>query len=219
MKLISKVAIVIATASFASLVGAQESQNWTSADGGFWKSAAGACWRNASWTAVSAGSGCDGALAPKIVPAPVAPAAPALAPLAATQSATVAVTPAPAPAPVVVTKVAYAADALFDFNKSVLKPEGKVRLDDLLGKLKGIKLEVIIVVGHTDSIGSHDYNLKLSVARSAVVRDYLVSKGRRKSDVYMEGKGKKQPVADNRTSDSRARNRRVEIEAIGTRSN
>jgi OOP family OmpA-OmpF porin len=121
--------------------------------------------------------------------------------------------------PAAVTKVNYATDTFFDFDKAVLKPEGKTKLDELVGKLKGVKLEVLIVVGHTDSIGSHDYNLKLSVARSAAVRDYLVSKDIKKNDVYTEGRGKTQPVADNKTADGRAKNRRVEIEVVGTRPN
>ena len=111
----------------------------------------------------------------------------------------------------------YAADAFFDFNKSVVKPEGKAKLDDLVGKIKDINLEVIIAVGHTDSVGSDAYNQKLSVKRSEAVKAYLVSKGIEKNRVYTEGKGEKQPVADNKTAEGRAKNRRVEIEVVGTR--
>ena len=114
-------------------------------------------------------------------------------------------------------KVTYAADAFFDFNKSVLKPEGKAKLDDLVSKVKGINLEVIIAVGHTDSVGSDAYNQKLSVRRSESVKAYLVSSGIEKNRVYTEGKGEKQPVADNKTAEGRAKNRRVEIEVVGTR--
>ncbi len=116
-------------------------------------------------------------------------------------------------------KVTYAADAFFDFDKAVLKPEGKAKLDDLVGKVKGINLEVIIAVGHTDSVGTDAYNQKLSVQRSEAVKAYLVSKGIEKSRVYTEGKGEKQPVADNKTTEGRSKNRRVEIEVVGTRSN
>jgi OOP family OmpA-OmpF porin len=129
------------------------------------------------------------------------------------------------PAPVVVppppaaTKVTYAADAFFDFDKAVLKAEGKAKLDDLVGKVKGINLEVIIAVGHTDSVGADTYNQKLSVQRSEAVKAYLVSKGIEKNRVYTEGKGEKQPVADNKTKEGRAKNRRVEIEVVGTRAN
>ena len=114
-------------------------------------------------------------------------------------------------------KVTFAADAFFDFDKSVLKPEGKAKLDDLVSKMSGINLEVIIAVGHTDSVGGDAYNQKLSVRRAEAVKAYLASKGVEKNRVYTEGKGEKQPVADNKTAEGRAKNRRVEIEVVGTR--
>jgi OmpA-OmpF porin, OOP family len=202
MKLFNKVAIVIATAALASVAGAQEIHNWKSAAGDVWKDAAGECWRDASWTPATAAPGCDGAIAAKAVtqtPVAAAPKAPA-------------VIAAPA-----ATKVTYAADAFFDFDKAVLKPEGKAKLDDLVGKVKGITLEVIIGVGHTDSIGTDAYNQKLSVRRSEAVKAYLVSKGIEQNRVYTEGKGEKSPVADNKTAEGRAKNRRVEVEVVGTR--
>ena len=101
----------------------------------------------------------------------------------------------------------------------MLKAEGKAKLDDLVGKVKGINLEVIIAVGHTDAVGSDAYNQKLSVKRSDAVKAYLVSKGIEKNRVYTEGKGEKQPVADNNTAAGRAKNRRAEIEVAGTRAN
>ena len=126
------------------------------------------------------------------------------------------VPPAP-PAPVAAQKVTYAADAFFDFDKSVLKPEGRAKLDDLVGKIQGINLEVIIAVGHTDSIGSDAYNQRLSVRRAEAVKAYLVSKGIERNRIYTEGKGKKQPIASNATAEGRAKNRRVEVEVVGTR--
>ena len=114
-------------------------------------------------------------------------------------------------------KVTLAADVLFDFDKSVIKPEGKARLDDLVSKISGINLEVVIAIGHTDSIGSDAYNQKLSVRRAESVKAYMVSKGIAANRIYTEGKGEKQPVASNKTKDGRAKNRRVEIEVIGTR--
>lgn len=90
-------------------------------------------------------------------------------------------------------------------------------MDDLVGKLKGITLEVIIAVGHTDADGSDAFNQKLSVRRAEAVKAYMVSKGIEANRIYTEGKGEKQPVADNKTKDGKAKNRRVEIEVVGTR--
>jgi OmpA-OmpF porin, OOP family len=223
MKKLNKVALLFAVAALASAAGAQTRvtaanggnviDNWQNGSGELvWKNGTNElCWRDANWTPATAALGCDGALAPVAAPAPaaVAPSAPAAA----------APAPAPAPQPPAATKVTYAADAFFDFDKAVLKPEGKAKLDDLVGKVQGINLEVIIAVGHTDSVGTDAYNQKLSVRRAEAVKAYLVSKGIEKNRVYTEGKGEKQPVADNKTAEGRAKNRRVEIEVVGTRAN
>lgn len=211
MKKLNKVAMLFASAALVTAAGAQTVDNWKNVTNDLvWKNGTNElCWRDNFWTPATAAPGCDGAIVPVAAPAPVAVPAPA---------------PAPAPAPVPVappaaTKVTYAADAFFDFDKSVIKPEGKAKLDDLIGKIKDINLEVIIAVGHTDSVGSDSYNQKLSVRRSEAVKAYLVSKGIEKNRVYTEGKGEKQPVADNKTAEGRAKNRRVEIEVVGTRAN
>ena len=221
MNKFNKVALLLASAALVTAAGAQTVDNWRNGTGELaWKNGAGdLCWRSSNWTPATAAKGCDGA----IVPVPAAPApAPAPAPAAKPAPAPApAARPAPAPAApaVAATKVTYAADAFFDFNKSALKAEGRAKLDDLVGKVKGISLEVIIAVGHTDSVGSDAYNQKLSVKRAEAVKAYLVTKGIEKNRVYTEGKGEKQPVADNKTSEGRAKNRRVEIEVVGTRAN
>ena len=207
MKKLNKVAMLFASAALATAAGAQTIDNWKNGTNELvWKNGTNElCWRNGFWTPATAAPGCDGAIvpaAPAAMPAPAA-AAPAR--------------PAAPVAPPAATKVTYAADAFFDFDKSVLKPEGKAKLDDLVGKIKGINLEVIIAVGHTDAVGSDSYNQKLSVRRSEAVKAYLVSKGVEQNRVYTEGKGEKQPVADNKTGEGRAKNRRVEIEVVGTR--
>jgi len=213
MKQLNKVALLIATAALATAAGAQEIHNWRSAAGDVWKNVDGQCWRDASWTPATAAAGCGGALAAPAAPAAAAPAAAAAAAAAAPKAAAPAAAAPKAAAPAAAAaKVTYAADAFFDFDKSVLKPE-----DDLTGKVKGINLEVIIAVGHTDSTGADAYNQKLSVARAEAVKAYLVSKGIEKNRVYTEGKGEKAPVADNKTKEGQAKNRRVEIEVVGTR--
>ena len=225
MKNLNKVATLFATAVLATAAGAQSVDNWRNGSSELvWKNGSNElCWRDNYWTPATAAAGCDGAImapraAPAPAPAPAPTAAPAPAP-AATPAPAPASAPAPAAAvqPAAATKVTYAADAFFDFDKSVLKPEGKAKLDDLVSKVKDINLEVVIAVGHTDSVGSDGYNQKLSVRRSEAVKAYLVSKGIEKNRVYTEGKGEKQPVADNKTKAGKAKNRRVEIEVVGTR--
>lgn len=164
----------------------------------------GLCWRTGYWTPTDAQKGCDEDLLPKAPPPPPPPPARPVPP------------PAAAPAAPTSQKVTFAADAFFDFDKAVLKPEGKARLNDLVSKLQGVTLEVIIATGHTDSIGSVAYNQKLSVRRAEAVKAYLVSKGIEANRIYTEGKGKSQPIASNKTAAGRAKNRRVEIEVVGT---
>ena len=221
MKNLNKVAVLFATAALTTAAfaapssGTSTNDNWRNGHGNLqWKNGDGSlCWRDATWTPATAAKGCDGAIvpapAPAPAPAPVRAPAPAVAPAAAAPVAPVVVA---APA-----KVTYAADAFFDFDKAVLKPEGKAKLEDLAGKLGGINLEVVIAVGHTDSIGTDGYNQALSVRRSEAVKAYLVSSGIEKNRVHTEGKGEKQPVADNKTAEGRAKNRRVEVEVVGTR--
>jgi OmpA-OmpF porin, OOP family len=217
MKKLNKVASLFATAALASSftgvgVSAQTVDNWVSGTGLPWKNGTNElCWRDSVWTPATGLQGCDG-----VPPPPPPPAPPAPAPQAAPAPAPAAPAPVVVPAPTS-EKVTFAADAFFDFDKAVLKPEGRAKLDDLVSKMSGLNLEVIIAVGHTDSVGTVAYNQKLSIRRAEAVKTYLVGKGVEKNRVYTEGKGEKQPVADNKTAEGRAKNRRVEIEVVGTR--
>lgn len=216
MKKLNKVAMMFAVAALATAAGAQTrvtaanggpvNDNWQNGTGELvWKNGTNElCWRDSSWTPATANAGCDGALAPVAAAPVMTPPPPPPPPVA------------PLP-PVAASKVTFAADAFFDFDKSVLKPEGRAKLDDLVSKIRDVNLEVIIAVGHTDSVGTDAYNQRLSVRRAEAVKAYLVTKGIERNRVYTEGKGEKQPVADNRTAAGRAKNRRVEIEVVGTR--
>jgi OOP family OmpA-OmpF porin len=227
MKKLNKVAALFASVALAAPVAAlaqatNQVDNWRASDGTVWKNGTNQyCWRDGSWTPATAVGQCDGALAPPPPPAPKAapappPPPPPPPPPAAPPPRPAPPPPAPPPAPTS-EKVTFAADAFFDVAKSVLKPEAKAKLDDLVAKTAGVNLEVIIAVGHTDSDGSDKYNQALSVRRSEAVKAYLVSKGIERNRVYTEGKGEKQPVADNKTKEGKAKNRRVEIEVVGTR--
>ena len=150
-------------------------------------------------------------------PASATPAyqpAPEVAPVVAMPAPLIEAKPAPAP---VAEKVSFASEALFDFDQSTHKPQGKAALDQLLSQLTGMDLEVIVTVGHTDAVGSDAYNQKLSQRRAEAVKAYLVAQGVETNRVYTEGKGETQPVADNTTAAGRAKNRRVTVEVVGTR--
>jgi OOP family OmpA-OmpF porin len=152
--------------------------------------------------------------APK--PAAPAPAAQPSAPAAPSAPATPA--PAAKPAPASVRQaVVIQADALFDFDKSVLRPDGRKNIDDAVAKLKGVDLELVIATGHTDNVGTDAYNQRLSERRAAAVKEYLVSKGIPASKITTIGKGESQPVATNKTAEGRQKNRRVDIEFKGVR--
>ena len=196
-------------ASMAQAQGSDKGAYLTDSRNEVARSGTGLCWRTGYWTPAAAIAECDGDLAK----------APAKAEAAA-------------PAGVVPTagKVTLSADALFDFNKAVLRPEGKAKLDELIAQLKDLKLEVIIAVGHTDRIGKDAYNQKLSERRAAAVKEYVVSKGIEANRVYTEGKGKKQPVTGDKCKKMGKESvknkklvaclqpdRRVEIEVIGTK--
>lgn len=183
--------------------------------------------------------------APQPAPAPAPAPAPKPEPKPAPPPPPPAPIPAPAPAPApkpepkpapkpkpVAEKVTFAADVLFDFDRAVVKPEGKSKLDDLSNKIRDINLEVIIAIGHADTIGSAAYNQRLSLRRAEAIKAYLISKGIEQNRVYTEGKGESQPVTGDKCKnmgrESRANqklvaclqpDRRTEIEVIGTRKN
>ncbi len=148
---------------------------------------------------------------PKKVEAPKPVAAPK-APVAEPVVAAPAAKPAPQP---VKQSITIQAEALFDFDKSVLKPAGKKAIDEAIAKMKQVDVEMVIATGHTDSVGTDAYNQKLSERRATTVKEYMVSQGISAAKITISGKGETQPVASNKTADGRAKNRRVDIEFKG----
>ncbi|TCT07095.1 outer membrane protein OmpA [Paralcaligenes ureilyticus] len=183
-------ALALAAVSVSGAVSAQTVDNWRNPFGDVWKNGTRElCWRDNFWTPATGIAGCDGV-------------------------ATVAQAPVAAPTS---TKVVLNADAFFDFDKATLKPAGRQMLDQVASQASSINLETLIATGYTDSIGTVAYNLKLSQRRANAVKTYLISKGVDANHIYAEGKGKSNPVASNKTREGRAKNRRVEIEIVGTR--
>ncbi|MDR5757789.1 MULTISPECIES: outer membrane protein OmpA [unclassified Caballeronia] len=214
MNKLSKLAFIAATAVMAASASAQSvpasrqavNDNWVNGTGEYvWMNGTNElCWRDAFWTPATANAKCDGALVAQ-APTPPAPVAP--------------------PPPVIQSqKVTYQADALFDFDKAVLKPAGKQQLDDLASKIGALNLEVVVATGYTDRIGSDKYNDRLSLRRAQAVKAYLVSKGIEANRVYTEGKGKRDPVTGGKCQQKNrkqliaclAPDRRVEVEVVGT---
>ncbi|MEO7559723.1 MAG: OmpA family protein [Nitrosospira sp.] len=171
------------------------------------------CWRTGYWTPAMAIYECDPDLLPKPEKKAEAPAP---------------VAPAPVPAPVTEPeKVSLSADELFDFDKAVLKPGGKQALDDLVGKLGGIKYDTIVAIGYADRIGADEYNKKLSLRRAEAVKAYLVKeKGIPADKIFTDGKGEANSVTGDTCKGTKATkaliqclqpDRRVEVEVAGSR--
>jgi OOP family OmpA-OmpF porin len=188
----SKFALALAIAAFSAsgAASAQTVDNWQTPYGGAVMNGTNElCWRDSFWTPATGLPGCDGV--------PVAQQTPVVAPTAS--------------------KVVLNADTFFDFDKATLKPAGRQVLDQVAAQAQSLNLETVIAVGHTDSIGTEQYNMGLSQRRANTVKNYLVSKGIDANRIYAEGKGEAQPIASNKTREGRAQNRRVEIEIVGVR--
>jgi OOP family OmpA-OmpF porin len=214
-------ALLISLGAAAGMAQAEDRVYVTDQRAGVTTSGTGLCWRTGYWTPAAAandpaGCQCDKDLLPAEKCSPNAGKAAAAAPATGVKPSG--------------EKVTLAADALFDFDKAVLRPEGKAKLEEVVQKAKQLNLEVILAVGHTDRIGKDAYNQKLSEKRAAAVKEFLVSKGIEANRVYTEGKGETQPVTGDKCKNMGPENgrnkklveclqpdRRVNIEVIGTK--
>ncbi len=194
---------------------------WTQPSGGdaVWKNAVGQCWRAGYWTPAMAIAECDPDLIPKPAPKPVAAPVPAPAPKPAAAPA-----PKPAAAPAKPRVLRVTSTELFDLNKAVLSQTAKAKLDaEIVAKLgQFATIQFINVNGHTDRLGSQQYNQKLSEKRAMAVKTYLVSKGVDGSKIETYGFGKTTPVKSCPDQKDRKAliaclepNRRVEVEVQG----
>jgi OOP family OmpA-OmpF porin len=120
--------------------------------------------------------------------------------------ATVAPQATPALVPVVLS-----GSAVFESGSNALTPESEKEVKQMASELESADIASIQVIGHTDSTGPEEFNQKLSEKRAAAVRDALIADGINPDIVESRGMGESQPVADNSTSQGRAKNRRVEI--------
>jgi OOP family OmpA-OmpF porin len=200
----------------------------------------GNCVRTTAWSPDKAIDGCG-----KAKPAPVAVVAPQpaqAAPVAAAPAAAAAATAAPAAAAssaatassaaavaaVPVAAVAAASqekpmrtvtiggDAFFDTNKATFRKEAQPELEKISERVRRVSsVESVQIIGHTDNTGAADYNQKLSEQRAATVKDFLVKNGVDPSKITILGKGQSSPIADNATTEGRAKNRRVDVMVKG----
>ena len=215
-KLCGIAAALLLAASFNASAAEAVNPYVHSSSGQIVKNSTDLCWRTGFWTPAlaeamgvdGAGCACDADILDKqactAVEAPVA-----------TKSAE---------------KVTFSADTLFNFDRATLKPEGQAVLDDLVSRMAGMDIEVILATGYADRLGAEAYNQKLSEARAQSVKDYLATKGVDADRVQTEGRGSAEAVVEcanpskagavktkAQLVDCLAPNRRAVIEVIGTR--
>jgi outer membrane protein OmpA-like peptidoglycan-associated protein len=107
--------------------------------------------------------------------------------------------------------VTFESGLLYDYDSDVVKSTAANNLRSLAQSLDKYPNTDLMIVGHTDSQGSDDYNLRLSERRAVAARSYLVSQGVPSSRIRTAGRGETEPIADNATAEGAAQNRRVEI--------
>ena len=184
-------ALIGLTAGTALAHGEHSQANWQDNAGHFAKNSSGECWRASYWTPSMAVAECDPDLVKKpevkkvaeVIKQETVPATPLVPNLGPDKPAL---------------RVTIQAEALFDFNKSDLRADGKKTLDDeVVAKMKAHpEVEVLLVTGHADRIGSDKYNQALSERRANSVKSYLVGQGVESNRIEAVGKGESEPVVE-----------------------
>ena len=108
-------------------------------------------------------------------------------------------------------KVTFASGLLYDFDSDAVKPDARANLQSLAQSVDKYPGSDLLILGHTDSVGTEEYNKRLSVSRADAAAEYLVGQGVDRSRIGTGGLGEEEPVAPNATPDGRSRNRRVEV--------
>ena len=250
---VSALAIAAALAAFASVAGAQSTQPRAgtadspraaaatgapaaaralpgyaqSSNGQVVLNGFGTCVRAGHWAPQHAAEPCDRIAVARLQPPP--------APVAAAPEPKLEPAPAPAPAPVplaapepprpVIQRITLSSDVLFEFDKAQLRDTGKQKLDEIVAATKDARVEEVLAIGYADPIGPEQYNEKLSAARAAAVREYLVQKGVTPERIKSEGRGETREfsagncakLTGKKLIDCFEPNRRVDVELLGSR--
>jgi OOP family OmpA-OmpF porin len=211
----SQAALAVTLALVAGAAGAVPGYATTAGNGAITDSS-GHCWKTGDWTPDKAAAPCDA------VPRAATPAAP----LAVQEQP-----PAPVAPPTVIEKVSLNSDVLFEFDKSVLRPEGRAKLDELATRLGDARVDRVEVAGYADRIGKEKYNEQLSQRRAEAVQEYLAQSAKlAPQQVQAEGRGEANPVtgqqcakmgperkSNKKLVDCLQPDRRVEIQVLGSR--
>jgi len=218
LRVVGTIALATISCVGCSTMTSQYPSYWTDINGKYVRDGMGQCVRTIAWTQASANADCDPNLIKRAVPTPAPAPAPAPVPAPA---AVPAAAPVPAPVetpavvvprkPSIVEKAVRLEGANFATGSSKLLKAADSKLNEVVDAAKEYPDVQLDVTGYTDNVGNAQKNLKLSQERANAVKAYLVKNGVAAGRINAKGAGADAPIADNATSDGRAKNRRVEV--------
>jgi len=189
-----------------------DKEYWVGRDGDYARDRNGHCVRTILWTPEAAIPGCEGGVgdSAKSKAAPATDKQMAEKPVKQASEAVVVAAPA-------YTELNLASGATFELGGSTLSAEGKAAVVELMNQFKGEDVKAVIIEGYTDDTGAASFNQQLSEKRAEAVKAELVANGANADKITTVGYGESNPIADNRTREGRAQNRRIEIKVDGRR--